>query len=1090
MDNTPTFQYFFDRMADKAGEQLARLRGLNAVYQALSAVELSAFSLPLLLQIVLETGAKLTGAKYGALGVFDESGAKLSEFITVGLDEKTKIGIGTSPMGFGLLGAMTDEPGALRLKDLTRHPKSVGFPPHHPPMKSFLGISIRAHGRLFGRLYLTEKQGAEEFSEIDAEIITALAAQAGTILERGLLIEQLKSAEARHRQILESAAEGIYGLDLDGICTFINKTGAAMLGYRPKEIIGRRMHSLVHHTRHDGSPYPEEECPTERSRRHGRPAHLIEDSYWRKDGTTFPVQLSCAPMLSDGTLRGVVVTFFDVTDRKQAEQRKALNYGITRAASESETIDEANQKILQTICEVLGWEWSAVWQVDKQANVLRCMTAWHRPEISVPEFEAATCRITFAPGVGLPGRVWSTGKPAYISDVTRDPNFPRAAVASKSGIRSGFAFPIRLGGAVVGVMEFFSRESREPSRDVLNTLASLGSPIGLQIERKRVEETIRASEAWLHQVLDTLPAAAYTCDADGLITYFNESARALWGRSPRLNDPVDRYIGSLKLFRPDGAPIANDECWMAVALRERRVVDGKEIVTERPDGSRRSVLAHATPMFDPSGRLTGAVNVLVDITDRKKMEESLRESERTYSTLVSNLPGLVYRCHNDQNWTVQFISEGVLALTGHAASEFMQHRIHFGQLIHPDDRETVWNNVQAALQARCPYELTYRIRTKAGEERWVWEQGQGVFSPNGDLLFLEGFIADITSQKLAEAERTRLSMILESSLNEIYVFDAGTLRFLHVNSGALQNLGYTLDAIRTMTPLDLKPEFSETSFRRLIAPLLQRQKDVIVFQTVHRRANSSLYPVEVHLQLMVSDGEQVFLAIINDITERKRAEEALRDAHHRLQKAQEEERKRIAREIHDELGQQLTMLRFGLVKLAQSEQLPSAELRNQVRTMIQPVDTTIDTVRRIATALRPAILDDLGLAAALEWLVTDFRAKTDTPCDVSLGPVPAGLDDTRSLTLFRILQEALTNVARHAQATRVMVGLRQIGDALELEVRDNGRGLTEAQRASPAAVGLFGMQERALGVGGTVTIRSRPNEGTTVTARIPLRNGQ
>jgi signal transduction histidine kinase len=155
--------------------------------------------------------------------------------------------------------------------------------------------------------------------------------------------------------------------------------------------------------------------------------------------------------------------------------------------------------------------------------------------------------------------------------------------------------------------------------------------------------------------------------------------------------------------------------------------------------------------------------------------------------------------------------------------------------------------------------------------------------------------------------------------------------------------------------------------------------------------------------------------------------------------------------------------------------------------MIQPVDTTIDTVRRIATALRPAILDDLGLAAALEWLVTDFRAKTDTPCDVSLGPVPAGLDDTRSLALFRILQEALTNVARHAQATRVSVRLERSDDTLVLEVRDNGRGLTEAQRVSPAAVGLFGMQERALLVGGTVTIQSRPKEGTTVTARIPIR---
>jgi PAS domain S-box-containing protein len=821
----------YDRMTDLSKEQIARLRGLNAVYQALNAVQLSAFSLPLLLQIVLETGAKLTGAKYGALGIFDESGAKLADFLTIGLDEETKKRIGSQPMGLGLLGVMSDEPGAIRLRDLTRHPKSVGFPPHHPPMKSFLGISIRAHGRLFGRLYLTEKQGAEEFSEIDAELITALASQAGIILERELLIEQLKAAEARHRLILESAAEGIYGLDLEGICTFINKAGAAMLGYRPEELVGRRMHSLVHHTRPNGSPYPEEECPTERSRRHGRPAHLIEDSYWRKDGTTFPVQLSCAPLVSDGALRGAVVTFFDITARKEAERRNALDHGIARAVIESATVDEANRKILRTVCEVLGWEWSAVWQVDQQANVLRCMTAWHRPDIAVPEFETATCRMTFAPGVGLPGRVWSHGVPEYIPDVARDPNFPRAAVAARSGLRSGFAFPIRLGGDIVGVMEFFSRESRKPSRDVLDLLNTLGGQIGLQIERKKAASRLMESENQLRTIIDTNPECVKIVDETGALVTMNPRGLALVEA-----DSLEEVIG-------------------------------------------KPVVSLVAPEY------------------RDAFEQVNRRACRGESgTLEFELIGL------------------------------------------------------------------------KGTRRWL-------------------------------------------------------------------------------------------------------DTHVVPFRTTPDKAAMAL-------------------SVTRDITARKRAEEALRDAQARLLQAQEEERKRIAREIHDELGQQLTMLRFGLVKLAQAEPQPPAYLRTQASALTQPVDAMIETVRRIATTLRPAILDDLGLAAALEWLVTDFRAKTHIPCDVSLTPAPEGLDDTRSLALFRILQEALTNVARHAQAARVTIRLQQAGGFLVLEIKDNGRGLTEAQRVRPTGVGLFGMQERALGVGGTVTIQSRPNEGTTVTARIPLRNRQ
>lgn len=145
------------------------------------------------------------------------------------------------------------------------------------------------------------------------------------------------------------------------------------------------------------------------------------------------------------------------------------------------------------------------------------------------------------------------------------------------------------------------------------------------------------SQTRLYPILDKLPAGAYTCDAEGLITYFNQRAVELWGRSPQLNHPIDRFCGSFRLFSTTGVPIPHDQCWMALALRDAREYNGMEIVIERPDGSRWIALAHANPLFDADGILLGAVNVLVDITDRKQAEEMLREADRQKSEFLAML---------------------------------------------------------------------------------------------------------------------------------------------------------------------------------------------------------------------------------------------------------------------------------------------------------------------------------------------------------------------------------------------------------------------------------------------------------------------
>ena len=174
-----------------------------------------------------------------------------------------------------------------------------------------------------------------------------------------------------------------------------------------------------------------------------------------------------------------------------AERRLAAQYETARALAESDSLAEAAPKILKAICEVLGWEHAALWHVDRRASVLRCVETWHRPDTPFPEFEALSRRTAFPSGVGLPGRVWASGQPAWIPDVVRDSNFPRAPVADREGLHGAFGFPILLRGGILGVMEFFSREIREPDEELLRMLTTIGSQIGQFIERRRAEQELR-----------------------------------------------------------------------------------------------------------------------------------------------------------------------------------------------------------------------------------------------------------------------------------------------------------------------------------------------------------------------------------------------------------------------------------------------------------------------------------------------------------------------------------------------------------------------------------------------------------------------
>ena len=286
--------------------------------------------------------------------------------------------------------------------------------------------------------------------------------------------------------------------------------------------------------------------------------------------------------------------------------------------------------------------------------------------------------------------------------------------------------------------------------------------------------------------------------------------------------------------------------------------------------------------------------------------------------------------------------------------------------------------------------------------------------------------------------------------------------------------------------------------------------DLDLWQKTIQQAIKRKEPFSIDFRVIRSDGETIWVhdetrtvfneqgelvgykGTVQDITERKQAEEELKKSKDRLralsariQSVREEERENISREIHDDLGQQLTGLKLDLAWLSRHLNPDQSELNDKAKSMAQLIDHTVRTIRRISTELRPRILDDFGLVAALEWQAQEFANKTGITCRFRATVQELDLKADLSIAVFRIFQEALTNIARHSRATRVQASLQSDPKGLVLTIRDNGQGISEQEIDRSSSLGLVGMRERALIIGGTVAIQGKKGKGTSVILRLP-----
>jgi PAS domain S-box-containing protein len=861
--------------------------------------------------------------------------------------------------------------------------------------------------------------------------------------------EALRGSEQNYRELADSIADVFFATDNDLKYTYWNKASEDLTGIPAKDAIGKSLHQLFPNI--GGTHWEKlylEALGT------GQPRRLIDEYEIKGQRKTFEINVY-------PSRNGLSVFARDVTERKRAE--------LALQASE-----ERYRAFLANSSE-------GIWRYEGDQPISTGLPVEEQMAQLLQYAYLAECNDALARMYGFERAEEMMGR--RLKDrVAED---PRITDYLRAFIQSGY----RIENA-----ETVGRDREGKLRHFLNSYVGvvengyLVRAWGVQrdiTERKRTEEALRESEERYRGLFENSLEGIGLSKGNKVINA-NRALLDIFGYSDL---EEFKALPLLEHVAPQSRDLIK-EIW------EKQDRGGPyphrfEYQIIRKNGEVRSLEISRDVVCIGSQRYTQST--FRDITDRKRAEEALRAAEEKFRKAFDACP---------EPMAIRTFPEG----------RYLEANNAFARLA-GCSREEIIGKTVTELEIYVNRELLDRMNALIVQDGKVhdyeaslgWKSRELIHAlVSAERIELSGLpcllvvAKDITERKRAEEELLFKTALLEAesetTIDGILVVGRGD-QVLLANRRFSEMWNIPADLIRANDGKKLRqyvrtqlkdPDAFLERLDYLYSHETERSRDEIAFKDgrVYDRYSSPLH---------AASGEYYGrIWYFRDITERKRAEEErvrsleqLRALAARLQSIREEERTRVSREIHDQLGQALTAIKLDLTSLARDFTAEQNQQWKRASSILGLVDQTIQSVRRISTALRPGMLDDLGLVATVEWAAGEFETRTGTKCLLDVPEEHITLDPETATAVFRIFQETLTNVARHANASEVKVRLAKQDGDLTLEVHDNGGGITEDEISSAGSLGILGMRERAFLLGGEVTVSGEPGKGTTVRVRIP-----
>jgi PAS domain S-box-containing protein len=860
------------------------------------------------------------------------------------------------------------------------------------------------------------------------------------ITERKGAEESLRESEERYRTLIDNIDLGINLIDVDHNVITVNASMGEKYNKSVAELIGKKC--FREFEKRDAVC---SHCPGIKTIATGKSAEVVTAGV-RDDLSRFDVRLRTFPIFGrDGKVISFIEIAEDITERKQAED----------ALRESE---EKYRSLVESSND-------SIYLVDRECIYL-FMNRRHLSRLGLKRSQV----------IGRPYGEF------HSPEETKD-----------------FAQRVERVFKIGKALSYEYRSLRD-NRYFIRTLSPISSPedgtlafitvISKDITQlKHAEEELRRREQEIHVIADNVPALVSYVDADGCYRFVNKQYEEWFGL------PKAEIIGKRC------NQVLGDAVFALIRDRFEAALAGHRVRFEEAlpyaHGGTRWVFADYVPDADDQGKVNGFFALVTDITGRKRAEELLQKERDTFFSILQKAPyGAVFL---DKDGKSIFINTEFTAITGYIQNDIPTLRDWFS-LAYPNkkyrdmvintlkqDSEGVYEDKIFQNKFHRAFFRTFRVTCKDGTIREI--EFRPTVLEDGSTIVM---IADITERKriheLLEAAVTEWRTTFDTISDAVCLLDQNGI-IKRCNNAMMKMMGKSFSEIINRTCWEVLYGAAEMPKRCAFSSMRDthvRQSEVILRD--NRWLNISVDP------LLDEKGNILGgVHITSDITEDIKAQEELQNSREQLrnltvylESVREQERTNIAREIHDELAQALTALKMDLSWLSNKlpqDQMPMIE---KTRSMNDLIDTTIRTVKRISAELRPGILDDLGLVAAIEWQAEEFQERTGIPCHVAVVPADLKVEKDRSTAIFRIFQETLTNIARHARATKVVVELKRKGGELMLQVKDNGSGIAEEQIHDPKSFGLIGMRERVHPWGGLVIFRGSPGKGTTVEVRMPV----